>query len=239
MTYPKQLNAFGVTKILGADPLHADIDAVTKRLRKHFKERGPFSYDYFRRNVFALISRQRRLADLIDECGRTGRGAGRQPNIDLMMHTLDQYKGCSYRTFPVKPAIREVKDGLIVRVNCSLYVAEGNHFSFEIYQPSKTADFSEEQILFAASLYAESYLRDDYVNGLIRFWDFSWNDDKTGRVADAYSFDLSNKISKSLLDAALTVYVKAYDRLIAEGLPAEMFSGRRTYEDHQYDFWHG
>jgi hypothetical protein len=176
MAYPKQLNAFSITKVLGREPLKPELEAVTNRLRRYFKERGPFSYDFFRRNSFALVSGQKALAALIDECSRTGRGTGRQPNIDLMQHTLEQYKGRRHRAFPVKPAVREIKDGLIVRVNCGLYVAEGNHFSFEVYQPSKTACFSNAQVEFSASLYAECYLRDDYAGGLVRFWDFGWNE---------------------------------------------------------------
>jgi len=237
MNYPKQLNAFAITKVLGPKPLEAEQGLVAKKIRRHLQERGPFSYDFFRRNVFALVSHQRRLAVLIDECNRSGQPLGRQPNIDLMQHTLGQYSGHTYRTFPVRPTVREIKDGLIVRVNCSLYVVEGNHFSFEVYQPAKTANYSEEQIAFTASMYAEAYLRDDFAHGLIRYWDFAADDSKSPRRAESYSFDSANRISKPLLDRALTVYAKAYDQVIAEGLTSGALRPGKTFEDRQYDFW--
>lgn len=237
MIYPKQLNAFAITKVLGPKPLEADQGLVARRIRRHLQERGPFSYDYFRRNAFALVSRQRRLAVLIDECGRTGQPLGRQPNIDLMQHTFSQYTGQTYRAFPVRPTVREIKEGLIVRVNCSLYVVEGNHFSFEVYQPAKTANYTDEQIAFTASMYAEAYLRDDFAHGLIRYWDFAAEDSKSPRRADSYSFDRENRIPKAQLDRALTIYGNAYDRVIAEGLPPGALRPGKTFEDRQYDFW--
>jgi len=210
---------------------------VARRIRRHLQERGPFSYDFFRRNVFALVSRQRSLARLIYECSQTGQPLGRQPNIDLMHHTFAQYGGRTYRAFPVRPAVREIKDGLIVRVNCSLYVVEGNRFSFEVYQPAKTTIYSDEQIAFTSSMYAEAYLRDDFAEGMIRYWDFAADDSKSPRRSDYYLYDSSNRLSKGELDRALTIYSNAYDQVIAEGLPPGALRPGKSYEDSQYDFW--
>jgi hypothetical protein len=154
-----------------------------------------------------------------------------------MHHAYKQFEGRNYKAFPVKPAIKQVKDGLIVRVFCSLYTVEGNSFTFEVFQPSKTVDYSEEQIKFLASLYIETLLKNDYKDGLVRVWDFSA--ENKIRQSKSYLFAADDKIAKSDLDKALTVYVTAYDELIAEGLPKEAYQVTQSYEDLQYDFWRG
>jgi len=239
MQYPKQLNAFAVAKVLGPDPITVEVAIVKKRLRRHLLERGPFSYDFFRRNSFALISHQKRLATLIEECSKTGQPLGRTSNIDVMQHALAQYAGRAYQTFPVRPAIKEVKDGLIIRAHCTLYIVEQNQFSFEVYQPSRSIDYSAEQIEFTSSLFVEALVRDDYAKGRVCYWDFCWNEGKTARRADSYLFDSANRISKKEIDRVLTIYGAAYDELIAEGLPPEVWRPGHSFEDRQYDFWRG
>lgn len=236
--FPKQLNAGQIAQVLGPKPLASTVSETKPRLRQFLVGRGGFSYDPVRREEFGLVSGHSNPREVAAKLLTSGQPLGRKPCAELAGHIGATFAGQAGKWFPVKPQVRVVHDGLIVRVRPAGRVFRDGKTSFAFLLLSKSCELkSAAQIAFMLGVGREVLAQDDFDGAEVEAWDLSCLPKQKARSARCLSSADCVLPSKSEIDSALTLYARAYAELLAEGLPEARKGHGRSFEDEQFDFW--
>lgn len=187
-------------------------------LKAYYSQRGiGFSYNIFRRIARAICSGQLTQQSITDACNKRCKPVGLPHNLEVSLAFWRQIKDVNLLCHDAPRTTVGITKDFVIRAPTDFFVTVDRRPRFVFLQPRRGYAPNPEQFGLLAAIYRATYLKDEYKDGDVWFFDFSAIPGTKKRSARQYFLTDLPVVDKEDANNKLTIFAESYRQLVGEG----------------------